>query len=94
MLRHTLHFTGRVQGVGFRCTAQKVAARFAVAGYVENLDDGRVLLVIEGDDAEIDRFITALLDTMRDNIRSRTHTTSPSTGEFGEPRPGALSIRR
>lgn len=33
---------GRVQGVGFRYFAQRAAADLNLAGYVRNLDDGRV----------------------------------------------------
>jgi len=33
---------GRVQGVGFRYFAQRVAADIGVNGYTRNLDDGRV----------------------------------------------------
>jgi acylphosphatase len=33
---------GRVQGVGFRYFAQRVAAELEVRGYARNLDDGNV----------------------------------------------------
>ena len=32
--RRTVQFTGRVQGVGFRWTACRAAAGYALAGYV------------------------------------------------------------
>ena len=50
MIRRTSHFSGHVQGVGFRYTVQDLAADFDVRGYVRNLPDGRVELVVEGDD--------------------------------------------
>jgi acylphosphatase len=40
--------TGDVQGVGFRFFAQRAAARHQIAGYVKNLDDGRVEAFAEG----------------------------------------------
>ena len=94
MTRHTIHFTGRVQGVGFRYTTKNLALGFVVAGFVQNLDDGQVLLVVEGEAAEIKRFLDSLLDTMRDHVRSHTMSESPATGEFGTPAAGALRILR
>ena len=47
--RRRVHFSGRVQGVGFRFTCQVARPGFDVAGYVRNLPDGRVELVAEGD---------------------------------------------
>ena len=39
--------SGEVQGVGYRFFAQRAAARHQVVGYVKNLDDGRVEVMVE-----------------------------------------------
>jgi acylphosphatase len=56
-------YEGRVQGVGFRYSARRVAAGFEVAGFVRNLPDGRVELVASGDDEEVDGFLTAVRES-------------------------------
>jgi len=81
-LRRTVHFSGRVQGVGFRFTAEAIASRFAVAGYVKNLRDGRVELVAEGSLDELDRFQGALERAMERNIRDVCASDTPATGQF------------
>ncbi len=40
-------FEGRVQGVGFRFTAEQLAFRLAAKGWVRNLPDGRVELLTD-----------------------------------------------
>ncbi len=80
--RREIYFTGRVQGVGFRYTARDIAADFAVAGFVRNLDDGRVHLIAEGESAEIDAFLARLATRMQPNIRHVDQRMSESTGEF------------
>lgn len=44
---------GRVQGVGFRYFAQRAAAQLGLAGYVRNLDDGRVEVYAIGPEAKL-----------------------------------------
>jgi acylphosphatase len=75
-------FHGRVQGVGFRFTTREVAARFQVTGYVQNLPDGRVRLVAEGEPAELDRFMQAVEAELARHIHGSESTTSPATGAF------------
>ncbi len=77
-----VHFSGHVQGVGFRYTTVAVARRFAVSGYVQNLSDGRVVLVAEGEAAELDRFLAELEATMKGYVRDSQSATSQTTGEF------------
>ncbi len=49
--------SGRVQGVGFRSFAKKNAQLLGVKGYVENLDDGKVHAVLEGEDHQVDKLV-------------------------------------
>ena len=80
--RREVYYEGRVQGVGFRYTVCRVAARFGVTGYVRNLPDGRVLLVAEGPPAELDRFVPAVAAAMERYIERVQATTRPATGQF------------
>ena len=80
--RREVYYEGRVQGVGFRYTVCRVAARFAVTGYVRNLPDGRVLLVAEGPQEELDRFVAAVGTAMEHYISEVRETTRPASGQF------------
>ena len=82
MIRRTVLFSGRVQGVGFRFTTCRVAEDYAVTGYVRNLTDGRVETVVEGDTSEVERFLTALKAEMASYIRDVQQHESPAAGEF------------
>lgn len=57
MIRRTVHFSGRVQGIGFRAGTGSIARAFDVAGSVENLPDGRVRLVAQGEPDEVRAFL-------------------------------------
>lgn len=80
--KRSVHFSGRVQGVGFRATTQQIASQFAVAGYVRNLENGQVELVAEGTAYELNRFLTELRQTMAQNIQTEKSDTLPATGTF------------
>ncbi|MEM9915200.1 MAG: acylphosphatase [Planctomycetota bacterium] len=85
MIRETIHYTGQVQGVGFRYTTASVAKNFAVAGSVKNLPDGRVKLVAEGETEQVTAFVDAVQDSMAGNITGVESARSVGTGEFGSP---------
>ena len=82
MHRHIYHFSGHVQGVGFRYTAQNVALQHNVHGYVRNLNDGRVELVMEGDDHEVQEVVEGVQQRMRPFVRNISSQIAPATGEF------------
>jgi len=82
MIRKTIHFFGNVQGVGFRYTTCSAAADFAVSGYVRNLPNGSVELAVEGETAEIERFLAALRNRMSGHIDREECTEISATGEF------------
>jgi len=75
-------YSGRVQGVGFRYTARRIAQQHAVAGFVRNLDDGRVELVAEGAASEIDELLAEIAEAMTDYIRDVQTETMPATGKY------------
>jgi len=82
LCRRRVFYSGRVQGVGFRFTAQHTARDFPVAGWVRNLPDGRVELVAEGDKKEVDAFLARLAEIMGRYIQSCESVEEESTGEF------------
>jgi acylphosphatase len=82
MQRRTYHFSGHVQGVGFRYTARHAAAGHNVTGFVRNLADGRVELVMEGPTEEMDRVIEGIQAELGRNISRTTCDTASATGEF------------
>ncbi len=57
MKRVHLFISGRVQGVGFRYNTKKKARNLGVTGWVKNLPDGRVEVVAEGEDNELEDLI-------------------------------------
>jgi acylphosphatase len=63
-------YSGRVQGVGFRYTAQRLAEQFPVAGYVRNLSNGSVEMAAEGEAAQVDAFLQTVAQRMGDYIRT------------------------
>ncbi len=77
-----MYFSGRVQGVGFRYTAHGIAGRYDVQGFVQNLSDGRVLLVVEGASRSLQAFIAAVRAEMERYIAATQVTVLPANGEF------------
>lgn len=52
--------SGRVQGVGFRWFVLRRADELGVAGWVENLPDGRVLVVARGNEPAMEALDAAV----------------------------------
>ena len=84
MERWTVHFTGRVQGVGFRYSTVRIARELAVTGFVQNLSDGRVRLVAEGAADELERFEADVFRAMADHIVEAKRDRTAASGEFDE----------
>lgn len=55
-----LYISGNVQRVGYRKKAIYIAKKFDIKGIVSNQPDGRVKIIAEGEDADLDQFIDAL----------------------------------
>ena len=88
-VRRTVFYTGHVQGVGFRATTQEIARGFKVTGWVKNLEDGRVQMVVEGGEAEVTKFADAVVKRFEKNITKQEAETGKTTGEFS-----SFEIRR
>jgi acylphosphatase len=58
--RKSVAIEGRVQGVGFRYHARRLAAEFGLTGWVRNCEDGGVEAEVQGDAGTIDAFLDAL----------------------------------
>lgn len=84
MQRREVHYSGHVQGVGFRFTTQAIARGYDVTGFVQNLTDGRVRVVAEGQVAELDGFFAALEERMAHYIHSKTCDTRAATGQYAD----------
>ena len=80
--RREVHFSGRVQGVGFRFATARLADQFDVVGQVQNLTDGRVRLVSEGQPEELVRFIRAIEHEMDGYINHAQVECQAACGEF------------
>ena len=57
MKRAHILYSGRVQGIGFRYTAQDIAMSLGLTGWVKNLMDGRVEIVAEGKEEDLKEFL-------------------------------------
>jgi acylphosphatase len=57
MIRRHVRAHGRVQGVFFRDSVRREAARRGVAGWARNCADGTVEVVFEGDDDGVDALV-------------------------------------
>lgn len=60
MQQYEIKITGRVQGVGFRFFTQQKAREFGLKGWVKNTVDGGVLVMVSGDETDIETFIDYL----------------------------------
>jgi acylphosphatase len=80
--RMTCFVSGRVQGVGFRFHTKHTSQRFQVFGTVENLTDGRVKIIAEGDLEEVARFLDAVEQSMTGNVSKAERFQSAATHEF------------
>jgi acylphosphatase len=75
-----VRYSGRVQGVGFRYTAQGLAEDFGIAGYVRNLADGDVELVAEGTAEQVEAYLGALERRMAGYFDRRTMREDATAG--------------
>ena len=75
-------FKGHVQGVGFRYTANHLAGRYNVTGYVRNLPDGAVEMLIQGPAQDVDNCIRDVQDEFAGYIRDTQAEPVPYNARY------------
>ncbi len=79
MVARHIVFSGRVQGVGFRFTAHRMAGRHQLTGYVRNLADGTVEMLAQGASEDIDDCIRDIQQSLIGHIREvKTEEVPPN----------------
>ncbi len=73
-------FSGHVQGVGFRYTANDIARGYDLTGFVRNLPDGTVELFMQGPAQDVDNCLKDIQDTFSGYIRdTRVEPVPPNS---------------
>ena len=83
--RLSVFWSGRVQGVGFRYTAESAALKLGVTGWVRNLPDGRVEALAEGPEKTLKTLLDQIASgPMKSYIRGVETRWEKPTGEFDD----------
>ena len=75
-------YKGRVQGVGFRFTAQRIAMRYELSGYVKNLPDGSVEMFAQGHPNDVADCLRDIDESFGSYIRETLTDDSPLNGSL------------
>ncbi|MFZ2536766.1 acylphosphatase [Methanothrix sp.] len=83
MKRLTAYVSGQVQRTGYRVRIIDIARALGLKGTVENLDDGRVKIMAEGDDDKLNWFEEAIdIKNTLINVSSIEKKYSEPAGDF------------
>ncbi|MFH1622105.1 MAG: acylphosphatase [Candidatus Omnitrophota bacterium] len=80
IIQANIIYKGRIQGIGFRFTVERVALNYGVVGWVKNLDNGDVEIVAQADEETIKSFLNTVrgyfLKYIADEIIKTTELTN------------------
>lgn len=82
MIAKRFIFVGRVQGVGFRFTAHRIAKRSQLTGFVRNLPDGAVEMLAQGRIRDINDCIVAIQENFAGHIGGITVDDVPPNPKY------------
>ncbi len=83
--RAHVFYSGRVQGVGFRYTAEALAQELELSGWVKNTRDGRVELVCEGPKEDVEMLLERIRKSaMGPHIKNADVNWKKATQEFSD----------
>ena len=80
-----LRIHGKVQGVGYRFFATRVARRLGLKGSIQNMRDGSVEALVEGEGKSIDDWIRELREGPRyAEVTHIDQESKPFTGQLSD----------
>jgi len=82
MVQAHIIFSGTVQGVGFRFTVQRYALSSDLKGWVKNLPNGSVEILVEGSKDKIERLCQDIEEYFKEYIRNKDIQFSPAQEKF------------
>ena len=60
--RIRVYYSGKVQGVGFRFTAEHLAKAMGISGWVENLKNGKVEIIAQAEEEVLKDYLKKIHD--------------------------------
>lgn len=89
-VRYEIRVSGKVQGVFFRAFVERHAKRLRLEGYVKNMDNGSVKIVVEGDEERIKKLLDQCsVGPDGAEVRNISFSKDTATGEYS-----GFSIKR
>lgn len=83
MIQANIFYSGRVQGVGFRYTVHRFARAQELDGWVRNLGDGRVEILVEGSQAAIEELCERIDQQFEGYVREKKMVLAQAKGTLG-----------
>ncbi len=79
MKRVTLYISGKVQRTGYRSKVVSIAEKYDVKGNIQNLPDGKVKIIAEAEEKDLEKFIKAI------NIKNTLINVTDINKEYSAP---------
>ena len=79
-----VYYSGRVQGIGFRFSAERIAIELGICGWVKNLADGRVEMVAVAQQEKLEVLLKRIADGFSRYIRDAEIQWLNPTEEFSD----------
>ena len=77
-----IFYSGTVHGVGFRYTVERCAVILKLTGWVRNLSDGRVEILLEGPQEDIEKLLHQVDAHFEGYIKDKEISLSSYEGKF------------
>jgi len=79
-----VYYSGWVQGIGFRYTVLDIARQQKIGGWVKNLDDARVEVVVEAEEDVLNSFLQQVNQHFSQYIKDVDIEWLPASSEFSD----------